>query len=350
MNTANFYPGPSRVYSNVPEYIYEAYMQGVMSMNHRSPECMELVSETKMILREKLRIPAAYEIAFTSSATENWEIIAQSLTEKGSFHFYNGAFGQKWFGYADKITKAKGVKFDINDELPQEEVGEEFDVIALTHNETSTGTKVSAARMAQLRSDYPEHIITVDVTSSLGGERIDFDLADYWYASVQKCLGLPAGLGLMILSPAAMEKAYVLSEKGHYNSLVNILENTRHNQTQYTPNVLGIYLLNRTQRISKGIDAINKKLQQRITSYHALVNDLEGIEFLISNEKVRSQTVLTLKCDDPAALRAEAKDHEIILGAGYGDLKPHTFRIANFPAIKGREIDKLMTFLRKKFA
>ncbi len=348
MHTANFYPGPSRVYSNVPEYIYEAYMEGYMSTNHRSALFMDLVAEAKSVLREKLLIPADYEIAFVSSATECWEIIAQSLTVAGSCHFYNGAFGEKWYEYASKLKKAEGISFDINEELPAREVGAEFDLIAVTQNETSNGTEVSNKVLKALRQANPDQLIAVDATSSLGGVYLDFENADVWYASVQKCLGLPAGLGVLILSPKAVKKAFEINEQGHYNSLVNIIENTRKNQTHHTPNVLGIYLLNRTQKLSKGIEYLSDKTELKYKYYGEVIRTHQRLSFLVENEAVRSRTVLTVKNENPAAVLEDASLYGIVLGAGYGQWKSSTFRIANFPAIKVKEIEKLVGYLEMK--
>lgn len=349
MNFANFYPGPSRIYSCVTEFIYEAYMGGIMAANHRSEQFMEMMAETKTILKEKLLIPEDYEIAFTSSATENWEIIAQSLTQKGSFHYYNGAFGEKWFEFADKIGKATASTFGLNDALKPVSLDASYDVICVTQNETSNGTHVTNETLAAIKKGNPDKILAVDVTSSLGGIGIDFKNADYWYGSVQKCLGLPAGLGIVILSPQAVEEAYRISERNHYNSLVSMIENTRKNQTQYTPNVLGIYLLNRTQNQSKGIEYKQEKIGSRLTHYHSVINAIPEVDYLIKNEAVRSKTVLALTVNDPAKLRSEAEQMGIILGAGYGQWKDTTFRIANFPAIKTKEVNKLTAFLNNKF-
>ncbi|MEP0368488.1 MAG: aminotransferase class V-fold PLP-dependent enzyme [Cyclobacteriaceae bacterium] len=349
MNIANFYPGPSRIYSCIPEFIYEAYMSGILSANHRSDEFMKLMDETKSILRSKLLIPADYEIAFTSSATESWEIVSQSLVAKGSCHFYNGAFGKKWHGYANQLKKTSKVEFGVNDELPVAQVSDELDVICVTQNETSNGTEVSNEILKKLREINADKIIAVDVTSSIGGVKIHFENADYWYASVQKCLGLPAGLGVVILSPKAIEKAFEIGERGHYNSLISIIENTRKNQTQYTPNVLGIFLLNKSQGVSKGISPLHEKLVRRVGHYASVIQDLKGVDYLVRNESVRSKTVLALTHDDPDAVRAQASDAGIILGAGYGDWKSSSFRIANFPAIKTKEINKLQGFLEQNF-
>ncbi len=349
MNQANFYPGPSRVYSNITEYIYEAYMEGFMSINHRSEQFMELYRNVKAELRTKLLVPGDYEIIFTSSATESWEIIAQSLTVKGSQHFFNGSFGEKWASYAEELTTVTKTHFGINEKLPTGDIAEGVDVLCLTHNETSNATMVSMESMKMLRAENEGKLIAVDVTSSFGGVKLDYSLADVWYGSVQKCLGLPAGMGFMILSPKAIQQAENIGENKRYNSLVRLLENAAKDQTSYTPNVLSIYLLYRTQQVSKGIDYISEKLTNRMASYTDLFNKTEGISFLVESEKLRSATVLALTSASPDKIKEKALDRGIVLGSGYGPWKKSTFRIANCPALKTKEVEKLMAFFAKYY-
>lgn len=348
MKTANFYPGPSRVYSGITEYIYEAYMEGIMSINHRSGEFMNLLADTKEVLRRKQGIPKNYEIVFTSSATECWEIIAQSLTTRRSQHFYNGAFGEKWAQYAGKLRDVVRTQFGMNETLPTGEI-HEADVYCVTHNETSNATQVSMGSLRVLREELTDKLIAVDVTSSFGGMRLDFTLADVWYGSVQKCLGLPAGMGFMIFSPLAIQHAGRIGENDHYNSLLRLLENATKNQTSYTPNVLDIYLLFRTQSVSRGIDSVQERLEERYKGYEALFKKKAGVSFLVENEEVRSTTVLALKADPAEELLEKARSRGIILGSGYGPWKATTFRIANFPAIKSKEVEKLISFFEKYY-
>ena len=349
MKIATFYPGPSRVYSNLTEFIYEAYMKGVMSINHRSDAFMGMMFETKRVLKEKLLIPDDYEIVFTSSATESWEIIAQSLTREHSQHFYNGAFGEKWHLYASHLVGTSSVEFELNTEMAPDGVSEVADMICVTQNETSNGTQISMESLKALKEHAGDRLIAVDATSSMAGIHLDFSLGDIWYASVQKCFGLPAGMGVMVLSPAAIERAYELNEKSHYNSLVNILDNAKKNQTPYTPNVLNIYLIKRTQEVSKGIRFVHERALKRYQTLSEVIAELDDFEFLVSNPAVRSQTVLAIKCEDPQQVRIKSEEYGIILGNGYGQWKPETFRIANFPAIKSKEIEKLNKHLLQHY-
>jgi len=348
MREFNFYPGPSKVYTNISEVIYEAYMKGIMSINHRSEMFMDLMGKTKDVLRSKLNIPKGYEVVFLSSATESWEVISQSLVKNKSQHFYNGAFGKKWFEYASHISEAEAVPFDIQEQLPLEKLDPKSDVICLTQNETSNATQIDPAILKKLRKST-NAVIALDVTSSLAGIQLDLSQGDVWYASVQKCFGLPAGLAIMILSPKAQKRVEEINENKHYNSLIQVLANSRKNQTHYTPNVLNIYLLYKTQKRVKSISLVGKKTQKRADYYYDTFKDIPGFDYLIQNKKVRSSTVIAVTHPDPQLVIDSAYEKRMMLGKGYGQWKDDTFRIANFPAIKTLEIQKLIAFFEKDF-
>jgi len=341
----SFYPGPSRVYSQIPEYILDAYSEGILSLNHRSETFMQLIADLKEVLHARLDIPDDYRLVFTSSATECWEIVAQSLTLRQSQHFYNGAFGEKWKTRASALVDTNATSFDLNEHLPVEKVMD-ADVICVTQNETSNGTQVRMETLRALRQTT-DQLIAVDVTSSMGGIHLDFTLADVWFASVQKCFGLPAGMGIMVLSPEAVKRAEEIGDKKRYNSLLPMIENWDKNQSPYTPNVLGLYLLMRTQQKAKHISDIQQKLIIRFQLWEEFLDEFAKFKLMPTNPELRSTTVLTVKCPNAAAILEKGEELEMSFGKGYGDWKESTFRIANFPAIKRKEIDKAMKFLRK---
>ena len=346
----SFYPGPSRVYRQIPAYVQDAYEAGILSINHRSTEFMEMAVNAIRLLKEKLEITEDYWVFFTASATECWEIISQSLVRKKSYHLYNGAFGEKWWQNAKKIQpQAVGKAFSLEETLQVTElkVDEEVEVICITQNETSNGTAVSNATIREIREKYPEKLIAIDGTSSMAGVCLDFSTADVWFASVQKCFGLPAGMGIMICSPRSIDTAIKIGENNHYNSLVFMIEKMRDYQTTHTPNVLGIYLLMRTLEKVPSIHATDAMLQSRFEEYMALFSQGKNIECLVRNPEVRSKTVISLQAEAQRVqeIKAAAKKAGILLGNGYGKWKESTFRIANFPAIEKKEIEILKNFI-----
>ena len=318
-------------------------------MNHRSEEFMTLCEKTVMLLKEKLDIPKSYTILFTSSATECWEVIAQSLITKKSLHIFNGAFGEKWFDYTHRLVPgAQAFPFDAESKLDIKKLPlKNQEVICLTQNETSNGTALNASMIASIKRKTPRALIAVDATSSIAGIELNFKSADIWFASVQKCFGLPAGLAIMVCSPQAIQYIKSINEEKHYNSLVFMNEMMEKWQTSYTPNVLGIYLLMRVLKKSKPIDLVHQKIKARAVAWQKFFRGAKNLKLHIRNQGVRSLTVITVtgKPDYILEIKKKAKAAGFILGDGYGALKTDTFRIANFPAIKSSEIKKLKSLL-----
>lgn len=347
----SFYPGPSKVYEEIPEYVKDAYQTGVVSINHRSSEFMDIFRKTTELVKEKLAVPASYTVLFATSATECWEIISQSLVRDSSFHVYNGAFGEKWHRYASQLSaNVDGLAFDP-EELPEPnhwESSRPAELLCLTHNETSNGTALPTDWMEQVREQFPDLLIAVDATSSMAGVALPWEAGDIWYASVQKCFGLPAGLAVLILSAAAVERVKAISEDNHYNSLISIIENGRKFQTTHTPNVLGIYLLMRTLEARGDMEKVHQTTLRRHREWVEILNELDYAKPLIFNEKVRSNTVIPIQASPSviSQIRQQAKQSGFTLGNGYGVLKESTLRIANFPAITKQEIQALMSFLQ----
>jgi phosphoserine aminotransferase len=347
----SFYPGPSRIHDEIPRYTKDAHRKGILSLNHRSDDFMKISENVIGLLKQKLNIPKDYTIFYTSSATECWEIIAQSLITQKSYHLYNGAFGQKWFDYTKRICAgAENFSFQHNEVLHPAalQFGTEG-IICITHNETSNGTQVSTEIIRTIKKNNPNHLVAIDATSSMGGVNLDFAAADIWLASVQKCFGLPAGLGLMMCSPAAIECAKKINERNHYNSLSFMTAMMEKWQTPFTPNVLNIYLLMRVMEKAKHIDEIHKKTENRYHQWMDYFENKKTLRHLVENEEVRSFTVVPITATDElvTTLKLKARRKGIVLGEGYGELKTSTFRIANFPAIKKKEIKLLKEFLSR---
>jgi phosphoserine aminotransferase len=221
-------------------------------------------------------------------------------------------------------------------------------VICITQNETSNGTQVSNKVIGEIKSRNPEALIAIDATSSMGGVKLNFRAADIWFASVQKCFGLPAGLGLMFCSPKAIEEGKRIGEKSHYNSLSFMINMMEKWQTPFTPNVLGIYLLMRVLEDSNGIADTEKKVKTRYELWLDFLAARKDIAHLVENRKVHSYTVLPIQASEGLVdqIKKEAKKSGLLLGEGYGSFKPYTFRVANFPALKDREIKTLQLFLK----
>ncbi|MFN3852638.1 MAG: aminotransferase class V-fold PLP-dependent enzyme [Spirosomataceae bacterium] len=338
-----FYPGPSKLYPKIETYLQDGFRSGILQMNHRSEGFMDMLKECIGLLKKKLNIPAEYHVYFTSSATECWEIITQSLVAESSFHVFNGTFGQKWFEYTQKLKPmAQSLHFEINS-LPNLPANINSEVICFTQNETSNGTQLLPPYWRRTG----DGLIAFDVTSSLGGIELDWKSGDVWLASVQKCLGLPAGMGIMICSPKALKKAEEINDRKYYNSLLFIHKNFEKYQTHYTPNILNIYLLLRVLQDVENIETVGQKIKERAKNLYNFIENETDWQLIVQNKEVRSDTVLAIEggTDAIKAIKQKAKQNNITLGNGYGAWKNTSFRIANFPAIEDWEFEELKEIL-----
>ncbi len=347
----SFAPGPAKVYPEIRQYLTDAHDDGILQLGHRSERFVQLSKSVVADIKAKLNVPAEYFVYFVSSATEVWEIIAQSLTRTASLHFYNGAFGEKWYHAARALRPgAVAHPFGVQEAIDARGLpaAAGVEVVCVTHNETSNGTHIDATTLQRVANQYRDALVCVDATSSLGGASLRYGRADVWYGSVQKCLGLPAGLGLLICSPRALERARQLGHRGHYNALLNIHEKMLNFQTTHTPNVLGIYLLSRVLQQRLPIKAVSEHLAARAEILYKFFDEnFPQWAPLVSTPEVRSTTVLALTCA-PAALedlKKAALAHGIQLGNGYGAWAKSTFRIANFPQHQDPELVHLQRFL-----
>lgn len=351
-----FNPGPSQVYPQVRQYLQDAFDEGWLSAPHRGERFTGLMRQLVQELKTKLNVPQDYTVLLMSSATECWEVLAQSLTPRKSFHLYSGAFGEKWYDYAKALRPATvGYPFspeEVPDVAALPLPDDETDLICITQNETSNATQLRDGFILNLYNRLGPALLAVDATSSLGGLHQKFIKADIWYGSVQKCFGLPAGLSVMLLSPRAVARMRDINERAHYNSLVSQYEKMLNYQTTHTPNVLDIYLLFRTLQDRPAIKAVHQHLQERATKLYDYFEQATQLRPLIQNPETRSTTVIGLQ--GPAPLIEEVKRRALAqglhLGNGYGNWKSTSLRIANFPAIPDAAFEQLVQFFAREFA
>jgi phosphoserine aminotransferase len=143
------------------------------------------------------------------------------------------------------------------------------ELIALTHNETSTGVSLPLAFINQFKSKFPDSLIVVDAVSSLPYPQFDYTKIDSVFFSVQKGFGLPAGLGVWVVNDQVYHESRIILSKGisigTYHNLPTLLANGIKNQTPETPNALAIYLLGKVVQdlLRRGIQTIRKETEYK---------------------------------------------------------------------------------------
>ena len=351
MKKTFFTPGPTQLFPTVANHLQTALRKNVLEISHRSKVFEQIYQNAVQRLKDFYYIPDDYQIFFLASGTEAMERIIENSVDKTSFHFINGAFSKRFA----ETTKELGKKVFAN-EMP---AGQDFDyevsipieaeLICFTQNETSIGYQIEPKNILKIAKKYPDKLIAVDVVSSAPYPNLNFSKLDYVFFSVQKCFGLPAGLGVLIISPRAIIKAKQLNKKniniGSYHNLLSLLKYGAKNQTPDTPNVLNIYLLGQVLKDFQliGLDAIRKQLETKAAIVNKLVEQNDFYKFFVKNPNARSKTVFVLEIvGNSKVIINHLADKGFIIGSGYKEFKQTQIRIANFPATTIKQMTQLV--------
>jgi phosphoserine aminotransferase len=350
----NFTPGPSQLYFTAADHARQAFKEGIPSISHRSKQFEEISKQTTAGIKELLNVPDGHSIFFTSSATEIWERAIQNLVAYKSTHLVNGSFSKRFYEIAaqlnkhpEKIEAKEGQGFD--DTIA---ISSDTELIAVTHNETSTGVSLPLEYIHSLKEKNPHALIVVDAVSSLPYPAFDFSKVDSVFFSVQKGFGLPAGLGVWIVNDECIAKAEQLLKNkvsiGSYHSIPSLKTLADKNQTPETPNVLGVYLLSKIIEdfLNRGIQTIRRE-----TEYKAaiLYNELERhslIKPFVKNKSIQSKTVIVADCQSHTERLAQfLVGKGLSPGDGYGANKKTQLRFANFPAHSKEQFEQLVDMI-----
>jgi phosphoserine aminotransferase len=357
MRNTYFTPGPAAMYPTVEKHYQEAFNLQLGSISHRSAQFRSIYQHTVEQLRLLLNIPEANGVFFTGSATEIWERIIQNTVEQESFHLVNGSFSQKFYDFsgqlghfAHKLEKPFGQSFDYQEiNIPKY-----TELICTTANETSSGAAMLPADIHKLKRSHKNKLLAVDMVSAAPYPEFDFSLVDTALFSVQKCFGMPAGLGLWIANQACLDKALHISKKdisiGTYHSLPSLWKNFEKFETPETPNVLAIYVLGKVAEDMNriGIKNIRKETDKKAKLIYNFLASSPHFSAFVQNPNHQSQTVIVANLLSHAAANviAAVKEKNMVLGAGYGNFKNTQIRIANFPAVNVAEVEQLVELLK----
>lgn len=355
MKNTTFAPGPSQIYFTVEDHIRHAFREGIPSISHRSKEFEKIFSGAVEGLKELMGIPKDFHVFFTSSATEVWDRSIQNLVEKKSLHFINGSFSKRYYEIAlqlgkspIKIEAALGKAFDES-YLKEADV----ELVALTHNETSTGVSLPMSFINSFRDHYPEALIVVDSVSSVPYPQFDFTKVDSVFFSVQKGFGMPAGLGVWVINDRCVAKAEQLLKKGSigsYHTIPALLTNAKKNQTPETPNVLAIYVFNKVVEdfLRRGVNILRKETEYKAAILYQALASHSKINPFVTTSAIQSKTVIVAQCNEhTVALTKFLQSAGLDPGDGYGEHKASQLRFANFPAHSKEQFELLVDTLAK---
>ncbi len=297
------------------------------------------------------------------SGTNAMEIAARSFSESKSEDAVHAApevlvasigyFGDLWAdifkksGASVENWRIENGKAIVPEELDKKLLSGRYKVVAVTHNETSTGVMNPLQAISEVVAKY-DVLFLVDAVSSLGGVSVYPQQLgiDYLVASPQKCLGVPSGLGIAMAGEKAIKKAETIKNRGYTTDLLEYVKSDKKDQTVTTPPQAQIealalqldYIVNKEGMINR----FNRHRTLAEFTRHSISNSSSS-EFgfkLFPDKSCASETVSCFSNTngfDLAVLKKALLKKGYGFDAGYRKLndllkeqgRPTTFRIAH---------------------
>jgi aspartate aminotransferase-like enzyme len=334
MHKKLFIPGPTEV---APDVL--AKMATPM-IGHRSKDASALQREISEKLRTVMHTRNPIVLS-TSSGSGLMEGSLRSLTAKRAIVFSVGAFGNRWF----KMAEANNIPADKHEAewghpttpevVDQYLATGKYDVMTVTHNETSTGVMNPVEAIAEVKKKYPDVLWLLDTVSSMAGTKIEVDAlgVDVCITSTQKALALPPGMAIASVSPKALEHGKQVKYRGWYLDLLELYKYVETKDYQYsaTPSLSHMFAMNyQLDRI------LAEGLEARYARHRAMAEFTRSWAkkhfALYPEERYASVTLTTITNTTGISVKAlnEALGKQgMQISNGYGDLKEKTFRIAH---------------------
>jgi len=197
--------------------------------------------------------------------------------------------------------------------------------------------------------------IAMDIVSSVPYIDVDYSLVDCSFFSVQKGFGMPAGLGVLIVNDKMVKKSFLLKDKGlnvgSYHSFPSLLSSSNNSQTPETPNALSIHILGRVcdDMLSIGLEKIRNETEEKAMLFYDFFDSHNKLKpFVQKNQKNdwRSKTTLVIKTPNGSKeVIDKLLENGFAVSSGYGEFKDIHIRIANFPAHKVKDVERLLMLL-----
>lgn len=353
-----FIPGPVDCRTAVLEAM------GTQMMGHRTKEASvlqkSLHDKMQKVFHTNKRI-----IFSTSSGSGLMEAGIRSCTAKKAAVFSVGSFGDRWAEMAamngkafDKFKPTNPGDPNLAEEVDKALKTGKYDVLTVTHNETSVGVMNPCGEIAEVVKKYPDVVWMVDAVSSMGGIKIPVDEwgIDVCITSTQKSLGLPPGLSIASVSEKAYERAKKVEHRGFYFDLVQLYEFIDKNNHQYpsTPSLSHYFALDVQLDYILNVEGLENRFKRHLEMAKHIRGWAEENFSVLPKPEYRSQTLTVIKNTkniNVSDLNKYLGEHGFVIANGYGELKDKTFRIAHMADASMAEVKELTghidNFLRK---
>lgn len=336
-------PGPT----NIPDAVLRAMM--VSMEDHRSSRFPELANGILSDLKTIYKTTSGQPFVFPSSGTGAWEAALTNTLSPGDKVLVArfGQFSHLWADMAQRLGfEVEIIDVDWGEGVPVERIEEVLRAdkqhtikgILACHNETATGvtSDIGALRHAMDSAHHPA-LLFVDGVSSIGC--IDFRMDD-WRVDLavtgsQKGLMLPAGLGILCVSPKALKAIEHAKSRRCYFDLADMIKANATGYFPYTPALSLLYGLRSALDLifQEGLDNVFARHHYLAQGVRVAVTEGWGLELCAKAPKWHSDTVSAIVVPEgfnaAQVIDVAFRRYNLALGAGLSKVAGKVFRIGH---------------------
>ncbi len=348
----DFSVGPATLHPKCNAWMQEFVSLGWGAMSHRSVEFMRLYAKTAARLIDFMGLPSDTLVLLSDSGSSIMEKSVQGLVAAHSFHCVMGAFGAKQKTYAQRLgINARAMEIPAGENFTSlPEIDPQTEAIFLTHCETSTGVQLRKEWMQSLKKAYPDIPLVLDMVSTAPFVDLDLELYDSVYFSCQKSFGLPAGLGIWCIRRTLAECAADSVNGGAHQRLSEYIRNYDKAQAVSTPNVLGVFLLEKVLEEFYQIGKIAQleRLRRRKEMLWDALAQSRSLQCAVKHWDDQSDAIFVANVQgDMEKVRKQLGEHKIKFSDGYKVAADHQIRFGNFPSIPDIAYQKLSALIEQ---
>ena len=352
-DTLTMIPGPTPVRPSILEAL------SLPTTSHQAPSFVEGYRKCLENLRRIVFTDSAQPFVVSGAGTLAMEMALVNLLGPGErlLIVSQGFFGDRWaqiaeaFGIPHRLLQAEWGQAVEPEQVVEALDAETFAAVAMTHVDTSTGTRAPVEQ-------YCEHLRGRDELALLDGvcatagveERFDAWGLDVLLTGAQKALGTPPGVAILLASGRAMEKREALGSVPAYYADLLRWKPIMDNPALYfsTPPVNEIVALLEATRIvvDEGLDKRFRRHAQVARAMRAGFAILGLGVFTSADCRADTLSVLVYpEGVEDAPFRAAVAARKVIIAGALGPLAGKACRVGHMGNIGVEEVVRTVSAL-----
>jgi len=316
--------------------------------DHRSSAFPALTHSLLSDLKKIFQTENGRPFIFPATGSGGWEAALVNTLSPGDrlLAVRNGQFSHLFINCAQRhgmnvevieVEWGEGVPADRVEQALRDDTGKTIRGVLVVHNETATGvtSDVAAVRRAIDTAGHPA-LLYVDGVSSIGS--LDFKMDDWGVdlaiTGSQKGLMLPAGLGIICVSPRAMA---LVETAGCNRCFFDLRDMTKANQGGYFPYTPALSLLFGLREslnllLDEGLENVFARHRRLAGGVRAAVQAW-GLQTCARRPEWNSDSVTAVMVPDGVdgaqVIDIAFKRYNLALGAGLTQMAGKLFRIGH---------------------